>query len=248
MTEEQQQKNTKGSIREKILEDIRSGHVSMRPKLLFTLKLAVVVAVSILVLFVSVFIFNFIMFSIRINHNEALLGFGTRGLFRFLRFFPWTMLLTDIALIILFAWLVRRFKFGYRSPVLPLLLTFLGATLVFGAVIDRGTPFNDVVLEGAESLPAPMRNFYSQAEQLPPKGTGICFCTVLSVGVDKLTLEDERDADDKPITVTLPPDMPVLNISPGDHIFVAGEESDGMIKAFGISKFPPPRHRRMMMR
>jgi hypothetical protein len=131
------------SMRERILEKIDTRELSMRPKIYFTLKVAALVLITLAVLVISIFIFNFILFSSRINGHESLLGFGPRGILTFLEFFPWWLLGIDIALIILLEWLLRQFRFGYKSPVLYLLLTLLVVTASTAFLIDRGTAFND---------------------------------------------------------------------------------------------------------
>src|SRR5437773_112715 len=101
------------NLKEQLLRDIRSGEVAMRPRYFFMLKIAALASVAAGVLAVSIFILNFILFGLRINHHEELLGFGTQGFLAFLRFFPWYLLILDVALITLLEFLLRRFKFGY---------------------------------------------------------------------------------------------------------------------------------------
>lgn len=151
------------NLKDRILGEIRQGKVNMRPRLYFTLTVAALVLVSFVVLVISVFIFNFILFSIRLNHQDSLLGFGPRGWGVFLAFFPWTLLLIDIALVLVLETLLRRFRFGYRVPVLYLLGGLVCLTVLTGAVLDRGTAFNDQLFERRHELPPPLENFYVRA-------------------------------------------------------------------------------------
>ena len=135
----------------------------MRPRLYFVLQVAALLALAFLALGISVFIINFILFSVRLNRIDTLLGFGPRGWGAFVRFFPWTLLLADVGLIALLEWLLRRFRFGSKIPVLYLLGGLLFVTILTGAVLDRGTPFNDDLFKIRAGLPAPFRLIYIQA-------------------------------------------------------------------------------------
>lgn len=151
------------NLKEKILADIRSGQVQMRPRLYFVLQVAALCMLAFVVLVISVFIITFILFSIRINRADTLLGFGPQGWGAFIHFFPWDLLLIDIALIALLQALLRTFRFGNKIPALYLLVGLLAATLVAGLVIDRGTPFNDTMMERHAGLPPPFGDLYGRA-------------------------------------------------------------------------------------
>jgi hypothetical protein len=151
------------NLKEKILKDIRSGEVTMRPRIYFMLQIAALVLLALVVLVISVFIFNFIVFSIRINGDDAFLGFGPRGWGAFIQFFPWTLLVLDVALVALLEWLLRNFRFGNKIPALYLLGGLLALTVITGVIIDRATPFNDRMMERRHDLPPPFGFVYGQA-------------------------------------------------------------------------------------
>src|SRR5690348_1082993 len=113
--------NEQDNMKQDIMNRIKSGELDMRPRIYFMLKLAALIVLMVATLVVSIFILTFILFSIRINSQDVLLGFGSRGLTTFLRFFPWGLLFIDIALIFLSQHLLRQFRFGYRIPALYVL-------------------------------------------------------------------------------------------------------------------------------
>jgi len=235
-----QTEEEKINIKDKILSDIQSGVVSMRPRFQFTLKLVLLSIITLLVLFISVFILMFISFSIRVSHHEVLLGFGSQGILTFLYFFPWLLLALDVGLIFLLEWLLRKFRFGYRFPILYLLFVLFLVIIVSGLGLDRGTPFNDAMLKGREHLPRPVGNFYGRANHPLPKGQGVCFCKIITIEDDRLTVADNRDGGTT-LTVILPENSPaeiIEDLEVGDNIFVAGKEHDGVIEAFGIRNIP----------
>jgi len=163
------------NLKEKILSDIRSGQVHMRPRFYFVLQVAALALLAFVVLVISVFIFNFILFSIRINHVDTLLGFGPRGWGAFIQFFPWTWLLVDILLIAVLEWLLRTFRFGTKIPALYLLGALVAVTLVAGLAIDKGTPLNDDLLQRHAGLPPPFGDLYSHVRHHEADGTLVIF-------------------------------------------------------------------------
>ena len=139
------------SLKDKILEKIESRELSMKPRYLFGLRLALMVLVALLVLVFSVFIFNFIFFSIRVSGHMALLSFGLRGVGAFVLNFPWGLLIIDVLLVVLLEKMLRHFRFAYRSPVLYLFFAILALAISAGLVIDRSSDVNDRMLHRVES-------------------------------------------------------------------------------------------------
>ncbi len=229
------------SIKDQLLRDIRSGQLAMRPKFYFTLKMLALAAVALAALVVSIAILNFILFSIRIGGHDSLLSFGPRGFWAFIMFFPWSLLMVDIGLIVLLQWLLRKFRFGYQVPVLYLLAGLVVATTAAGFVIDRGTPLNDQLYEmRGHGLPSPLGRFYDRAHLPPPPGSGVCKCTITAIEGNMLTVKDTREGTTT-FTVLLPANDPratTTNLDIGDVIFVAGDMQDGVIRAFGVRELP----------
>lgn len=230
-------------LKDKLMKDIKAGDITMTPRLRFTLQWAGLVATSVAVLFVTVFIVNFIFFSIRLNSSETLLGFGPRGFSAFLHFFPWPLAFLDVGLVFLLQWFLRHFKFGYRIPLLYLVGGLIVGAGLVGFALDRATPFNDRMHEGRGRLPPPMRMFYDGARKPGTRGDGICRCTILSIEGNRLIVEDTRPLDDDDatttLTIVLPPDSrraTTTGLTVGDIVFIAGEEENGVIQAFGVKK------------
>ncbi len=218
----------------------------MRPRAYFVAKVAVLALVAVAIVLVSIFLLNFILFSIRISSQDALLGFGARGLAAFLALFPWGLLIIDVLLIAGAQWLVREFKAGYTLPISYVLMGLLAAVIVGGAFLDRAG-LNDQLLERFErdELHGPLGDLYKSARILPPPGRGVCQCLITSINGNTLQVKDLRSA--ATLTVIIPTDDPhatTSGLSVGDVVFVAGDgdgdEDDMVIRAFGIRKLPPP--------
>src|SRR6185503_9289372 len=230
------------NMKDAILRKINAKELSMHPRYYFALRVAALVAVSIGVLLVSVFICNFLLFSIRVNSADSYLYFGLRGWGAFLSFFPWDLFTIDVLLVGTLLWLLRQFKFGYKSPMLYIVLGLILITVAAGAFLDRATDINDRALRAADDdrLPGLLDMFYGTARRMPPPGHGVCKCVIVSIQNGMLTLVDLRDASTT-FTAVMPQDDPratTSGLEPGDVIFVAGDRGSTTVHAFGIRKLP----------
>jgi len=241
MNPEEKTENDNMDMKNNILGEIRSGVVLMRPKASFTFKLILLIFLVSLITGVSIFILNLIVFSARINHYDALLGFGASGLYTFIKFFPWYLMMLDVVLILLLLALVRKFRFGYKIPVLYLLSGIFASTILFAVALDFGTELNESLLKRSDKLPGPIEKLYLTAEKRIPSGSGICFCKIISIDGNTLVAEDNRNAGFR-FKVLFPSkstEKMLLEIVPGSVVFIAGVEKDGVIEAFGISNINP---------
>jgi hypothetical protein len=231
--------NPKQNMRERLMHKIEAHEVSMRPRIFFTLQIVAILFVALAALLVSIFIFNFILFSIRISNEDSFLGFGPRGIWAFVYFFPWWLLLIDVALLSLLERLLRQFKFGYRAPVLYLLFGLLVVTGSVAFAIDRGTNFNERILIHGEhhGLPPPIGAFYGHARGPLPPDSSFCTCIVTAIKGNTLILQVAHASTT--LTAVLPPNDPRATTTlfeVGDIIFIAGDLDNGVIRAFGIRR------------
>jgi hypothetical protein len=145
--------------KELILQNIETNHIKAYSKAHFALRMILLVATAILILLVSICLFSYICFNLRTS--------GRAGIVPFLQFFPWTSLVIDIVLVSMLQWLLRNFRFGYRIPVLHLLLVLLVITGVAGYVVYRETGFNEMLLQEVKQhhLPPPLENLYENIRQ-----------------------------------------------------------------------------------
>ncbi len=227
------------SAKENVLARIREKNISMRPKLYFTSQVALAGLVALTILVVSIAIVSFILFGLRVNGHEALLSFGLRGVSAFLLVLPWPLLVLDILLVIFLERLLRRFKFGYRSPILYLMVGLVGVAVVSGLLLDRGTPMNDALLHRAEhgGLPPPFGELYEHARVPAPHDRGIYRGTILEIATTSLRLQHDdldNDHDDTGYLVLLPPGFDIRPLFIGEKVYVAGDKEGDAIRAFGV--------------
>ncbi|MES2006637.1 MAG: hypothetical protein V4436_00850 [Patescibacteria group bacterium] len=227
-------------MKDTILGKIAERKLSMHSKYYFWARVAALVVVSLAMFLVSIFIFNFILFSIRISSNDAFLAFGPRGWQAFLAFFPWDLLAFDAVLVGVLLWLLRQFKFGYKNPLLYVLVLVCLFLVGAGIVVDQTTGINERFLKDAREhrLPPPLVGLYGRAERVPGPGSGVCKCLILSINGKTVMVSDAHDTATQ-FTLMLPPNDPratTSNLEPGDMIFVAGERKGDTIEVFGIRK------------
>ena len=225
------------SASQKVLDKIRARELSIRPRFYFTLKSIALITVAVLTLLLSVTIGSFILFSIRTSYVTSLLGFGPSGLAIFLTLFPWPLLFLDIASIVLLEWMLRKFRFGYRSPLLYLLFGLLILILSVSSLIDNGH-VSDFLLRGARDRGVPIAgDFYDRGRRPPPPGSGACPCTVLAIDGSTLTMQERiPNEPSREVTVILPDTQATSSIHVGDHLFIVGTSENGILRAFGINK------------
>lgn len=225
-----------------ILEQIRTGALTMRPKFHFFLKALLVAVVALVVLALSIFLASFIVFGIRLNGSDALLSFGSRGFFLFLQVFPWPLVLVDIGLLILLEALLRRFRFAYSRSILYLFLIIIVVVGSSSIVIERGGHFHEGLFEHSrrEGLPPPFQKFYQGAPLPPPRELGIYRGVVVSFDGTTLVLTNDdfdNDEDDGIWTVLVPEAFDETTIQIGDRFFVAGDEDENeIIRAYGLKE------------
>lgn len=232
----------KSPLQERLLAKIESNELKMRSKVYFMVKLAILMGLAGAILIISILISNLILFGLRLNGHESLLMFGSRGFLLFLVIFPWSLLLIDLFLIAVLEILIRRFRFGYQTPLLYLLLLLVVVTISCGIFIDRVTSVNDRLLERAEKnkLPQPFGKFYEEA-RWPVLGNGMCRCVITAISGDTLVVYNPDIGTTTSLTIILPVNggIATSTLEVGDIIFIAGDSQRNTIKAFGVQKLSP---------
>lgn len=229
-------------IAEEVLQKIKSGRISMRPKAYFVAKAVAVIFLSIFIFLISAFILSYIVFSLKASGKLFLLGFGWRGFVNFAILFPWFFLLVDVILVFALDWFLKKFSFGYHAPLVYL---FLGSTAAAAAIglVFTATPLHSGFLRNAETgkIPPPAAELYDGLRR-PPRGLGIFRGTVVSIATSSFEmLHDDLDGDEDTglVKVQFPPDInPADFVEEGEHVFVAGDAASGTIRAYGVSRFP----------
>ena len=234
----------KSSLKDSVLEKIKSNSAPMRSGSYFAGQIFIVGALAVLVLVLSVAICNFIFFNIGLNGPGSFLVLGFHGFFEFLEVFPWGLLVLDVLCIGLLEWLLRKFRFGYKSPMVYLLFGILVLVITLSIIIDCGTPLNDDLLHSADQhrLPPPFSNFIEGERQPPPPDSGIYKGTITSLGMNMLTMSTLGTTS---VTVIAQPNDPVFpSLQVGEVILVFSNglrnpNSTSTVLAQSIHPLPP---------
>ncbi len=228
-------------LKQKVLDQIQKGQVKMRPRVFFLFQVIALSFLVILIFLISVLLVSYMLFLVKTNGSLLLLGFGKRGLYEFFLVFPWLILIVDILLLFFLDFLLKKFKFGYHSPIIYL---FLGTMVVI--VVSGSLPtFSSVhgnFMRKAEHQNLPIAGSFYQDIRFSHQEKGIFRGEVISLQNNSFIIKSRtHDLDQKEVLVKV---IFPLNISTtslvsiGEEVFVAGDLVDGEIRAYGIGKLP----------
>lgn len=118
-------------IKNNIIHKIKAGEVQMVPRWQFVLK-ALLLALSVIIVgMLSVYCLSFVLFALHETGVWFAPGFGLAGLLFFLMASPWMLIsLVGVFLLVLY-FLVTRYSFSYRKP---LVYSLIGVVLFVTAV------------------------------------------------------------------------------------------------------------------
>lgn len=230
-------------VKKTVLGKIESGEVRMHSQVYFVVRVLFLIAVVLFTLIISALLVSFIIFSIRESGRWFLLGYGTRGVLTFFILFPWLLLLLDLLLLILLEWLLKHFRFAYKKPLLYLFIGGVFLSLIGGFSIDASALHRNFLRETqAKRLPM-LVPIYEHARR-PSPGHDVFRGVITSIAGNNLTVQaddHDQDNDDGVRKVIVPPDLlPGETFKVGDEVFVAGNEMDGQIRSYGLTKMVSP--------
>ena len=249
--------NTHDKIREAVLEKIRSNEVRMKSRWIFMFNIALLVVLTAIVFVASAFLLSIILFGVIMSGRLLLFGFGLRGIEIFLLTFPWPLLTLDVILMICIALLLKKFKFGYRSPLLYSAGGVVFAIVCIGVILDYSPVHPSLSRqEQRHHLMPPFGYFYSNINR-PPHEQGVFRGVVILHSSTTILLQNsdpdsDYDAEGMGISSStsmhassseplihvflLPSLQGAPNIAVGDTVYVAGDIGKKGIYAYGIEK------------
>lgn len=145
-----------------VMERIRQGKLTMRPRLLFVLGSVLAFVGLVASVIVSTFLVGFIRFSLR-THGPM----GEQRFAQIVASFPWWSLLFAVAGLAFGVWLLRRYEFSYKHSFVALIVVFVTAVVLAGVLMDS------IGLNDALSRRGPMQGMMrGYARQNAQQGTG----------------------------------------------------------------------------
>ncbi len=224
-------------LKDQVLRKIEEGKISMKPKAYFVFKVILLGTITVITFIITAVLVSYIIFSLKTGGHLFLLGFGARGIYKFLLLFPWVLFIIDAILLLFLDWLLKQFKFGYHSPIIYLFLVSLALITVFGSLIDV-TSFHRGLLREAEASKLPFAGGLYDGLRKSHRKIGIFMGEVTSVSTSTFFMDyDDYDTPwpDGNIEVIAPTGFHVILV-PKDEVFVAGDMINGEIHAYGIRK------------
>lgn len=226
-------------IKSNVFEKIRKGEISMRPKMYFIARAALLIIVAVIAFIIAMFVLSFAFFSIHESGEQFLLGFGQRGLLAFIALFPWWSLVFTILLILLLDYLLRYFKFGYRVSMLEIFLFALAVVIIAGIIINF-TPLHSSLLNNADNDNLPIiGSLYEQIHD-SHEAQGVYRGDITSIQGNEFVIthnDTDRDSDDGTWTIMAPEGFDITTLHVGERVYVAGKFIRGIVYAYGIQEF-----------
>jgi len=226
--------DNKPSLEKNVMDAIHSGRVQMRPRWKFLLS-GFLAALGIMILVLTLlFIASFAIFMLRQDGALFVPVFGMRGVFAFFSALPLVLIVLLLLFLVILEILVRRYRVGYRMPLLVSVLAILLIVVVGGYALER-TRIHDELLRDARGpggLPPPLSIMYRAGSQDVP---GIYRGDVVSVIPGGFLLSDENGAGTTTILIDPSTRLPLgAGFTVGEEVVVFGTEASGTVHAFGV--------------
>ena len=234
MTDEHKQ-----TIQAKVLDEIKSGRVAMRPKWHFALNLALVAVGAAMALALVWYVVSFAIFIL--HDSGAWFGptFGPRGWLVVLGALPGVLIFLAIIFVIILEVLVRHFAFSYRRPIVYSLGGIVLLVVVGSAAVAKGR-VHERLTSYAERHHMPMMAPLARAFRGRPSAH--LFPGTIATTTDTGFILTTRRGD--AIYIRLSPGTrmpPGFLFTVGDKIMVFGDRMATSVTAFGIRPLCPPR-------
>jgi hypothetical protein len=233
--------NTPNNSIDRVLEKIEQGKVHMQPKVFFILRMFALAFAAFVIFVLSAFIASFVLFSIHESGELFLLGFGWRGVFMFLLFFPWVFFALDLLAIIALRALMQNFRMFYRLSFTTVLGVIILASTALALLINL-TPLHTTLRNQASHEGVPFVGHFYTGIRVPHEKNGEFRGFITSIeGRTFMLKHDLHDTfdDDHQLTVHVPSSLDITPYVVGDNIYVAGDEEHGVVEAYGIGKINP---------
>lgn len=218
-------------LKEKILNAIKSGRITMQPRWHFVLKAVLAVAGAFLVLLALLYLSSLVIFSLHRTGAWFAPQFGSRGWFALFRSLPIFILILLLLVVGVLEVLVRRYAFAHRKPLLASALLIVAVAFLGGLALapwHRGVEMR----EKFDRPSSPLGRVYRSVgiPHPPDIRRGI----VCAIDGNRLLLEDWNGAT---TTIIMPPSSSHMVSefpSVGDEMVVLGDLRENVLRAFGI--------------
>jgi hypothetical protein len=224
----------KPSVERNVMDAIRSGKVHMRPRWKFVLSGALAALGGIILLLTLLYITSFAFFELRQSGALFVPVFGMRGVFAFFAALPVLLIILVLLFIVILEVLVRRYRVGYRTPLLVSVVAVLLVVGIGGWVLERTRIHDELSRQDRApgGLPAPLSMIYRpDADHVPDIYHG----TIISMIPGGFLLADDNGAGTTTVLIDPSTRLPLgADFDPGQEVVVFGDGASGTVRAIGI--------------
>ncbi len=217
-----------------VLEAVKKGQVTMRPKWHFVLKTILAIVGVTLLLLVLWYLISFIMFILWQTGVWDVRVFGIKGWYAFLLSLPWLLIVLVTVFVCILEVLVRHYSFAYRRPLLYSALGIVLLSILGGYTVAK-TSLHDKLFISAEKHMLPYAGpMYLEYGHRPLKH--VHKGRIMAPLPNGFTMQNPREGV---LTVTIHPRTRLprgTDFYAGDMVVVFGERDTDMIQAHGIQK------------
>ena len=220
-------------IRDKILEQIKKGEVSMVPKWRFVLETTLWAVGLVVATVIAVYLLSFILFML--NKNGVLFTplYGWHGVMLFIVSSPWFLIsLVGIFLLVLYV-LVTKFSFSYKRPLVYSMLGVVLFVIAFASILHQ-LSIHERMERFVERHEVPGLAPMYRGAGTPVMHEEVTIGTIQAVEEDMFILEDINGEEHTVIIVESTKQPRGREWQVGDNVFVFGLEENEVIEAFGI--------------
>ena len=224
------------NLKEAVLNKITDENIKSRPKSFFILINILYLLAIILVTLFILFVISFVLFALQQSELLYLPIFGWRGIELLAGNFPWLLVLITIVFIGLLEFLVNRYGFVYRRPLLYSSLFIILSTVLMSYIIGQ-TPLQKNIYGKVKRGGVPiLKQFYDDYTKPNPKHFHPG--TVIKNETDGFILER---ADKSLISVKISSTTEIrsgFEIYPGGRLLIICQIIDDQIIAEAIDNAP----------
>ncbi len=232
-------KKKNNKLKNKVLNKIKSGEITIKPKAYFMLKTVFMVTVVLATLLAVSFFVSFTIFSVKESSKLFLLGFGNIGIQIFLETFPWFLMLAAVFLLIIADKLLTYFNFAYRIPLIYILL--ITVVVVMGvSIFIHKTPVHETIYQEVMENKLPELGIIYKNAKRPPNDKGVFRGFIASINDNSFTMysdDYDKDKDDGYKTIFIPNNGAVYisRIYVGEYVLAACSiDSNNRCVLYGI--------------
>lgn len=224
------------NIKNIILDKIKNKNIKSIPKPFFILKSVLFVLSIVIVVCFLLFLVSFIFFTLQTSNLWSLPKFGFKGIELLLGNFPWILVLIVLFFIGVLEFLVERYSFVYRKPLLYSALTIILVVVVAGFFV-RQTSLHEKIYSGFDKGGSPsLKKIYDR--YIYPTPDTFHPGTVTKFDNNSFVLENN---DQTTILVKITKETGMaggLKIERGSKLLVIGKIKDNIIIAEAIDNAP----------